>query len=379
MRIEFVATDLNDADNDSTGTGEGFFRVYVANNGQEDWLRGDFRSDNCGDWHDVDPSGAVNLKFFPHAVHDWAPAWFKNILTGANGMSSGQANNHMNLNLASVMGQNGARCFPGGDPHLVAVERNTGAFSNAQKQKGGDDTTFTANGRYGSWVPWPGVVQPALNRPDESFLFPLFRGFNPTTQGVIHVNGTVAVSGVVRGSVTLYATSQVAFVDDLRYANDPSLGRCRDMLGIIAGKDAVVLDNGLNTPQVVTVGGNNVRRALDNTPDVFIQGVVMALDESFTVENYTGGPTSGANCGGTGNGRGCLYVTGGLIQEARGPVGLTNGAGFIKRYSYDRCALNNPPPYFPTTGRFVDNRYYEIDPVSFTVQELFDRLTVQVP
>jgi hypothetical protein len=23
----------------------------------------------------------------------------------------------------------------------------------------------------------------------------------------------------------------------------------------------------------------------------------------------------------------------------------------------------NPPPYFPTTGRFQDNRYYELDPV----------------
>ena len=118
---------------------------------------------------------------------------------------------------------------------------------------------------------------------------------------------------------------------------------------------------------------------MDETPDVFVQGVIMALNQSFTAENYMSGPTSGATCGGTSNGRGCLYITGGLIQEARGPVGLTNGAGFVKRYSYDRCALNNPPPYFPTTGRFIDNRYYEIDPVSFTVAELFDRLTVGQP
>ena len=381
MRIEFVAIDLDDADTDSTGTGEGFFRVYTANSAQEDWLRGDFRSENCGDWHDVNPSGSVtDLKFFPHEIHDDAPSWFKSILQNSNGMSSTQANNHMNLSLKYVMGMPNARCYPGGDPHLVAIERNTGAFSNAEKQKGGDDTTFTANGRYGSWSQWPGTVQATLaHRPDKNYLFPLYRGFNPTTQGVIYVAGTVGVSGVLRGEVTLYATGEVALLDDLKYANDPSLGRCRDILGIIAGRNAVVLDNSLNTPQVARISGSDRYHSMDETPDVFLHSVIMTLQQSFTAEHYNSGPTSGANCGGTSNGRGCLYVTGGLIQEARGPVGLTNGAGFVKRYSYDRCALNNPPPYFPTTGRFIDNRYYEIDPVSFTVAELFDRLTVGQP
>jgi hypothetical protein len=196
---------------------------------------------------------------------------------------------------------------------------------------------------------------------------------------VIHAVGTVAISGVVRGSVTLYATSEIVFVDDLRYANDPSLGRCRDMLGMIAGRDAVVIDNALNTPQIIRIGSSDVRGSLDDSRDVFIHGVIMALNKSFTVEHYSSAPTSGASCGGTSVGRGCLYVTGGIIQEARGPVGQTNGSGFIKRYSYDRCALNNPPPYFPTTGRFIDNRYYEIDPVSFTVAGLFRRLTVPTP
>jgi hypothetical protein len=34
----------------------------------------------------------------------------------------------------------------------------------------------------------------------------------------------------------------------------------------------------------------------------------------------------------------------------------------------------NPPPYFPTTGRFQDNRYYELDPVRFNVRNLFQSL-----
>ena len=74
------------------------------------------------------------------------------------------------------------------------------------------------------------------------------------------------------------------------------------------------------------------------------------------------------------SGRGCLYLYGGLIQESRGPVGLVNGSGYVKRYSYDHCAVVNPPPYFPTTGKFLDNRYYEIDPVRFNVSQLFASL-----
>ena len=86
-------------------------------------------------------------------------------------------------------------------------------------------------------------------------------------------------------------------------------------------------------------------------------------------------PSNANDCEGTNNGRGCLYLTGGLIQESRGAVGLLSGEGFIKRYSYDRCSVSTPPPYFPTTGRFLDNRYYEIDPVRFNVGALFAGLT----
>jgi hypothetical protein len=105
---------------------------------------------------------------------------------------------------------------------------------------------------------------------------------------------------------------------------------------------------------------------------------MMALNTSFGAENYDSGPTSGNGCEGRVVGRGCLYLTGGLIQKARGAVGTFSsyyGTGYIKRYSYDRCALYNPPPYFPTTGRYTDNRYYEIDPAHFDVAELFQDLT----
>jgi hypothetical protein len=215
-------------------------------------------------------------------------------------------------------------------------------------------------------------VAVSSRRADAKYLFPIHRSLNPNSKGVIYANGSVAVSGVLRGRVTLYATGTVAIIDDLRYANDPGLGVCADILGIIAGADVAVADNAINTPQLVT---SSTRRSLDDTKDFYLHSVMMALNASFGVENYDTGPTDFNDCEGSDNGRGCLYLSGGVIQVERGAVGQSDGHGYTKRYSYDRCAIMAPPPYFPTTGRFNDSRYYELDPVGFDVKELFKAIT----
>ena len=66
-------------------------------------------------------------------------------------------------------------------------------------------------------------------------------------------------------------------------------------------------------------------------------------------------------------GRGCDIVIGGLIQRNAGATASTSGAGWNDQYSYDVCSFRNPPPYFPTTGRYSRYQYYEIDPVGFNV------------
>ncbi len=376
MRIEFVAVDLN-ADGDATDADEGFLRIYTGGPGNERWTRGDYPQPastanalNCGDWHDI--NGVP--RFFPAAIHN--TDWFRAAMRTGNGgpmATAAQANTESTLALSAIMRHANARCFPGGDPHLVAVERNSATFTAAQKQIGGSPTTFTPTGRYGAWRPWSGTVDPRLaSRPDAAYLFPLHRTLNPGSKGVVYVNGTVAVSGTLRGKVTLYSNANVVIIDDLRYATDPSTGRCLDMLGIIADHDIVVADNAILTPPEVT---NNSWVNLDDTKDLYIHGVLMALQTSFRVENYTSAPASANGCEGSTSGRGCLYLTGGIIQERRGAVGQLSGTGFVKRYSYDRCAAVSPPPYFPTTGRFEDNRYYEIDPVRFDVAAMFARLT----
>jgi hypothetical protein len=374
FRIEFVAVDLGTGTADSTGADEGFVRIYQANAGEEAWLRGDWTGSKnttktCGATYKTNAATGAT-KFFPASVH--GTAWMHDSLV-AGGMTNTAANNVGAMSLSSIMSQPTSRCYLGGDPRLIAEARNSGAFTNAQKQRGGDTATFTPTDAHGKWLPYPGPIDARLaaRRPaDAAYLFPLYRGLNPGAMGVIAVSGTVGISGVLRGRVTLYATGNVVILDDLRYATDPSLGTCADMLGIISANNITVADNALQDPPNV-----NGYRTEDDTKDVFIHGVMMALNTSFGVENYSSGPNNAMDCEGTNGGRGCLYLNGGLIQQRRGAVGLTDGTGFIKRYSYDRCAVSNPPPFFPTTGRFLDNRYYEIDPVRFNVQALFAGLT----
>ena len=124
------------------------------------------------------------------------------------------------------------------------------------------------------------------------------------------------MSGVLRGRTTLYTSGTIVILDDLRYATDPSTGRCNDILGLLAGKNITVADNAILGPE--NIGGSTWRN-FDDTKDLFIHGVMMAINTSFGVENYNSGPTDANDCEGSNVGRGCLYLTGGVIRTAAAP------------------------------------------------------------
>jgi hypothetical protein len=142
---------------------------------------------------------------------------------------------------------------------------------------------------------------------------------------------------------------------------------------MFSGDSIVVADNLLNNP-VPYIGSSTTPVQWDETQDEFIHGFVLAL-EIFTVQRYNFGSTNASLCGTANSGRGCLFLTGGIIQKQRGAVGLTNGSGYIKRYSYDQCGLENPPPYFPTTGHFARGHYFEVEPTGFDVAAYWSLLT----
>jgi len=403
-RIEFVAADLN-ASGDSTDLNEGFFRIYTARTSDAD-LRGDWPSSAsasnvafCGDWHTQKVNGVNSMYFYPAKVHN--TTWFNTQMRQGQidagvpaATATTNANTHDGANLQTIMTGANARCYLAGDPHLVAVERSTAytdprtgvAYVAADINKGGSDTTFTPAGVYGSWRLWSNTPDTLVTRirgyggapagsgkiGDAKYLYPIDRLFNSNAKGVIHFNGNVGLSGTLNGRITLYANGSIILLDDIRYANDPVKGVCRDILGLISDKDIVIADNALNTPQDI---GLSRESNFDETKDVDIHGVMMALGTSFRVENYGSGPNNANDCDVTNNGRGCIYLDGGLIQKSRGAVGTSSGTGFAKRYSYDHCAVVNPPPYFPTTGRFQDNRYLELDPAGFNHTQYFKSIT----
>jgi hypothetical protein len=408
MRIEFVARPYNGgAGGGATGlpingADDGFFRVYVSKSSAA-WLRGDSTSNNCGAAYVFTNTGTglgspSRPAFVP--LSEQGTKWFSLAINASNypgSLRSSLSSSNVSTREQAALSMPTARCYPGGDPNLRAVsyrsQPGSGYDTDTLKARSlggtwimaavqniaGDSTTFypgTVNNTMGYWKQYTGAVAPQLSAlwPTEApYLFPLYRGLNPGTKGVIYVSGTTGVSGALRGRVTLYATGSVAILRDTKYVTDPSLNNCTaDMLGIISGHDVMVADNALQDPLYISGSGY---RNMDDTKDVFLQGVMMALNTAFGVENYASGPTNANDCDATNNGRGCLFLTGGIIQQQRGAVGLSNGAGFAKRYSYDKCALYNPPPYFPTTGRYTDNRYYEIDPSGFDVAALYHSLT----
>ncbi|MEM7417262.1 MAG: hypothetical protein AAF389_17295 [Gemmatimonadota bacterium] len=326
-RLEFIAIDLN-GDGDTSDDNEGFMRVYQSTNA--DWVTAtgnEEASDQCGAYY----SGTfVTTNNHPHGGNDAQAA----------------------LKTAT------SRCYLGGHDSIA------GSFR------------ATTDG-YGSWLTYPGTVSSlvtATGRADANYLFPINRALNPNFKGVIHVTGKVVVSGVIRGRITIAATDDIIIGDDITYVTDPGAGTCVDIAGYFAGDDVIVADNDLNAPAYVAGTGVDDYYTLDDTSDEFIHGTVLALS-NFTVQNYNSGSNNDEACEGSAWGRGCLYLTGGIIQAQRGAVGLSSGRGYVKRYSYDQCGATSPPPYFPTTGVFAKGQYYNVDPSGFNIDTYFALIT----
>jgi len=393
IRIQFMAIDL-DGDGRVTGPDEGFYRVYQdtgATNGDvvmASRIANAYSSRNCGHYHTI----AGRQVFFTANQHYKGikdslgatvqpPSWPGTETTGI-----GTTEGNQSLTISS----GGAYlCWLGGDEHL----QYTWAAGGPKPRN-----TFVAADSFGAWVrytatPDPAIIaglkNPASNIVDTSlanrtilaqYLWPLSRTYNPNSKGVIYVTGRLAVSGVVNSKVTVTASGKLFVVDDLKYAIAPGAAPClsANILGLIAGDSIFMADNTLNAPWDYTSGSaldpSSTARNYKANSDETLQGVVLTL-ASFTAEHYANGGTSQQPCQGTSAGRGCLTLTGGIIQQQRGAVGTTSGSGYLKRYNYDLCAYQTPPPYFPTTGRYDRNRYYEIDPVGFSVATFFASLT----
>ena len=345
LRIQFIPVDLNQ-DGDTADEDEGFFRVYRSEDPA--WVAA---TPPLRDVCSTGPGGGETC----HTVLD--PAGFRNC---------GDTHEQEFVSAADhdprVHGHDGVdalradsrRCYLGGSDEIWG--------------------RFVAQDGKGEWLPWTGEVDRRLRalRPDAEYLHPLSTRLNPGYQGVIFVEGKVLVSGQVRGRVTLVASDDIVLGDDLTYRTDPATGGCADLAGYVAGGRFVLANNALNGAW--SLPGEEGLWLFDETEGEFIHGVVMAL-QGITAEGYESGSPRKGPCESPSPGRGCLYLTGGLIQGTPGSLGRPDGRGYERRLSYDQCAAVEPPPQFPATGVFRRGAHYPVDPTGFDLIDYFQRIS----
>lgn len=155
-----------------------------------------------------------------------------------------------------------------------------------------------------------------------------------TINGVISATGQVHTKGELKGQVTLHSEELVEIDGDLTYHKNPLTDpSSNDLMGIVSEKNVRVDENAHED-----VG----------TQDVNIHASIMAIDQSFYVEDYSDYYEGY---------RGTINLLGGIQQKVRGPVGTFNSSGpasgFDKAYSYDQRLLKAIPPAYPRESFFT--------------------------
>lgn len=419
-RMEFVAIDLN-GDGDVTDATEGFFKIYDGNvgalglpagadtfvtksqwpyNAKADTLYSSGGSasqkyryvirNQCGAPYTYRSATGVNYTWFiPVEAHNNADAtrrWFRDSMEvtfirqgQAPATAAANADALRNQTVTQILTRAGARCHPAGDPHLMPTER---WVNSGDANWGGEDSTFTAAGRSGAWRAYPGGAIAAFtggtNRQlvEQPYLWPLHRALNPNFQGVMYVDGDIYMSGQVRGRATVFAKNNVKFIDDITYTSPPGTlsNICTNLLGILTGDHAALSDNAINRPKYINSTSAGTARFLDDNQDFFLHGVTMSgvynTNGGFYTEQYGTGSHAGRTCtaqaGFTAStSGGCISQAGGVIQRKIYATFAGGYTGFAENRVTDPCLDFDSPPFFPLTGRYKDNEFYEIDPQQF--------------
>ena len=143
-------------------------------------------------------------------------------------------------------------------------------------------------------------------------------------------NGNLNISGILAGQLTVGTNNNIYIVGDLLYNSDPRTNpSSTDMMGIVS-QNNVIIDSA--APY-----------------NLEIDGYIIALNTSFSMENYASLM------------KGTLILYGGITQVERGAVGTFNAntghkaSGYTKDYNYDERFQNVAPAYFPP-ARDANNR-----------------------
>ncbi len=391
LRIEFLTIDVNG--DGKIDWDEGFMRVWMAAHATNDSV---LKYTTGRRWETVPVVGTVSSATDPNIISPNCGAVFNPLTADGpdslrfhtaaqiwNRVSGSAANKRDSVRKALASASR--RCYLGGDPHIHSMATGDSLTPDVTltMQAGTNQMGWWVKRRTGVW-PSVGAVRPG----DAEYLIPL--AANPNFKGVIFVTGDVAISGKLAGRVSVFATGNIVMVDDLTYTNAPGT-KCTaegDIFGAIATLNVVIQDNNLQTPFRVN---NKFYGGFDDSPDANYHMFFLAVgDGNAGKGNWYGEGVVGPRAAGTSNpsfatwsntpnatwdvsatsmhggnsSNGFVRVTGGLAQgRVEYATYYNNGYGWAEAHSYDPCGAVNPPPYFPTTGRFIESRYYEIDPV----------------
>lgn len=174
------------------------------------------------------------------------------------------------------------------------------------------------------------------------------------TSGLIFVNGNVTISGTMTGGLDVVTCST---------STDALVGNCN-----LPATSNIIINGALNYPAAnkTMVSGQPTSDTTDalgliaqnsvevaTTSTVEIDAAILALKDSFYVNNWFGGSSYGT-----------LNVFGSIAQNFRGPVGQSGGVGYVKNYNYDTSLQALFPPFFipPNGATWGPSSYEECGP-----------------
>ncbi|MBI5105564.1 MAG: hypothetical protein HZB46_11410 [Solirubrobacterales bacterium] len=157
--------------------------------------------------------------------------------------------------------------------------------------------------------------------------------------------GDVAVKGTYARNFTVGAANDVIIRGNLQKSGDT-------MMGLVANNFVRVYH-----PVTRDSSNNCTGNAAGTLSNPQIEAAILALQQSFIVDNWDCGATLGS-----------LTVTGAIAQKWRGPVGTGSGGGattgYVKDYNYDdRLRYKSPPQFLdPVQSAWRTVRRSELQP-----------------
>ena len=148
--------------------------------------------------------------------------------------------------------------------------------------------------------------------------------------------------GTLNGQLTLGSDQDIIIKNSVNYTCDPEHANPADPNHDLDCRSASDNDDVLGL-----VATQNIKVAATAPTDVTIQASMMAINGSFSVENYNRIATKGT-----------LHIFGGVIQNTRGAVGTFDSrtgrrvSGYQKAYRYDERFKSLAPPLYPRTNKY---------------------------